>query len=211
MTIAIAIRPTSRASGHEPGRRPHRRPRRPLAAAPAAAAHLEPRQPPPLGRLDGLGLVEEVELDVLVVVGAHSARLGPAEDRARLYPERTPKEETPLRPPTSPDPCPMLRSRSKAPGSSSTDTARCALWGAADRGRSGSPATSRRGSTSLSRSLPARARPPRGPSARPRPPPASATRAASGRTPSPATRGTSTSRTSSSPARRSARRCAPAS
>ena len=58
---------------------------------------------------------------------------------------------------------------------------------------------------------PARARPPRAPSARPPPPRGSATRAACAPTPSPATRATSTSPTSSSRAARSARRSAPAS
>ena len=58
-------------------------------------------------------------------------------------------------------------SHSKAPGSCSTATGRCARSEAAARGRSGSPATSRRGSTSPSRSSPARGRPPRAPSARP--------------------------------------------
>src|ERR1700730_3545797 len=195
--------------GDEPGWRSHRRPGRTAAAA-AYAGPLQPRQAPPPGRLEGLGLVEEVELDVLVVVGAHSRSPRSGRGSGQTVSRGTAKEETPLRPPTSPDPCPMLRSRSKAPGSSSTDTARCVPWGAADRGRSGSPATSRRGSMSLSRSSPGRARPPRGPSARLRRPLPSAPRAACAPTPSHATRVTSTSRTSSSRARRSARRCVPA-
>ncbi len=67
----------------EPGKRDeacgraHRRTRRTLSAAPAAAArHLEPGKTPPLRRLDGLGLVEEVELDV-VVVSAQEPRCRP--------------------------------------------------------------------------------------------------------------------------------------
>ena len=39
-----------------------------VSAAALASGHLEPREPSPLRRLDGLGLVEEVELDRLVVV-----------------------------------------------------------------------------------------------------------------------------------------------
>ena len=47
---------------------------------------LQPRQPPPLGRLDGLGLVEEVELDVVVVVFAHAVTsTRAARSPARLY------------------------------------------------------------------------------------------------------------------------------
>ena len=59
----------------EAGRRAQRRPRRAPLAAAAAAGPLEPRQAPPLRRLDGLGLVEEVEFDVVVVVACSCRRL----------------------------------------------------------------------------------------------------------------------------------------
>src|SRR4051795_11083873 len=68
-TIAIAIRPTRRASGTRPvgaGRRGRGGGGGPPPPAPPAGP-LEPRQATPLRRLDGLGLVEEVEFDVVVV------------------------------------------------------------------------------------------------------------------------------------------------
>ena len=210
-TIAIAIRPTRRASGHEPGRRAQRRPRRPLAAAPPPARALEPRQR----------------------AAAASPRRSRARRRSRTRCRRRRRcscRHT-IRIRVRPDCTPGVRPERKQPSGRQRgqDHVQCCARARRRRARPrplppAAPARERRLGVGLARSRradgarrrsqdrrPRRARPPRAPSARPRPRRACATRAASARTRSPATRATSTSRTSSSRARRSARRCAPAS
>ena len=77
----------------EAGRRAQRLARRALAPA-AASGPFEPWQATPLRRLDGLGLVEEVEFDVVVVGGVHAVRLS-----GQTVLRRSTREEMTLPPP----------------------------------------------------------------------------------------------------------------
>jgi len=120
------------------------------------------------GCLDGLGLVEEVELDVVVVVVAQAlTSTDAAGSPARLYSGVRNGEEMTLRPPTGQDRVQRCARAPRRRARPQPIPPAAPPWGQAAPGRSGSPETSRRGSMSPSRSSHARARPPHGPSARP--------------------------------------------
>src|SRR5919197_317839 len=126
------------------GGRPNRAARRARTArAPGTAAVA--RGAPTLRGLLGLRLVEEVELDVGVALGHRAWCRGGA---GQLYRDGRRGKELDLLRPNRQVRWLRLHPRSPKAGSSSTATGRCGRSGAVARAPSGSPATSRPGSTS---------------------------------------------------------------
>src|SRR5205085_3789105 len=97
-----------------------------------------------LGRLLGLGLVEEVELDVGIALRHRrfQPKLRP------LYPVPRPRKDSQVRAQTQSEPCRTPPPRPYRASSSSGGTGRSGHLEPAGPGRSGSPGTSRTVSTS---------------------------------------------------------------